>query len=382
MHAAASRARLRESNRGVEQAIAERTAALNESLADLSANEERLRLALEAGDMGTFTLDIGKRWAWCDERHERLFARKPDAAGHSLDEWVASIHPDDRGRVVALAQRTMQGLEHVLSAEYRIVWPDGSVHWLVLRGRVFFDAHGKPSRIIGVEQDIDERKSLEMELLQVADTEQRRIGQELHDDIQQRLTGLGLIAEKLSEQLERSAAPEHAMSRRLASGIGEACARVNRLSHGLVPLDLGGEGLGVALGRLARTTDTPGQLRCRCQAEEGLEIRDGFAATHLQRIAQEAVTNALKHSGANRITLSLRRVGALAVLAVSDNGGGITTQGGGGRGLRIMAYRASLIGATLKIARNKSRGTRVSVSVALPQGEPASRARTSDEPCP
>lgn len=368
--AALDRARLGELNRHLERAVAERTAALNESVARLRWNEERLGLALEAGCMGTWVIDIANRQCTCDERHERLYGRKPGKP-HPFEEWLAYLHPEDYDRMAAVMLRAMQGIDTTLSAEYRIVWPDGSVHWLMARGRVFFDERGQPVSISGVEQDMDERKALEMEVLHIADTEQRRIGQELHDDIQQRLTGLGLIAQDLCEQLAHKAAPEHGTASRLARGIGDISERVNRLSHGLVPLDLNGEGLGVALSRLARFTDTPGRLRCTFKCAEALEVHDGFAATHLYRIAQEAVTNAIRHSGASRITLSLSRVKGLTTLTVADNGCGIDDRSSAGRGLRIMAYRASLIGATFKVERSRLKGTRASCALALPAAKPA-----------
>lgn len=348
------------------RALQQHTAALGITLARLQANEARLALALEAGAMGTFTIDIPKRHAYCDERHERLYGRQPRPEGHSFDVWRAALHPEDRDRVLALVDRTMRGVDPELSAEYRIVWPDGSEHWLLCRGRLFLDAQGRPDRIAGVEQDIDERKSLELELLHIADSEQRRIGQELHDDIQQRLTGLGLIAESLAEDLAKKSLPEQKRALRLASAIGEVYERVNRLSHGLVPLELGGEGLSVVLARMASVTDLPGRLRCRFKNPEALEVRDGFVATHLHRIAQEALGNAIRHSGADRISITLARAEGLTVLTVKDNGRGIREKPQGeGRGLRIMAYRASLIGGTLKIARARQ-GTSVSCAIALP----------------
>ena len=354
------RATLHNTNRDLEQAVAERTAELSGSLARLRNNEDRLALALDAGGMGTWTIDLVRRHAWCDERHERLYARTPNADGHPLDEWLAAMHPDDRERMQAAMQLAIQGVDPMLAAEYRIQWPDGSTHWLAVRGRVIFDHNAKPSHIVGVEQNIDERKTLEMELLHVADAEQRRIGQELHDDIQQRLTGLGQMAESLCEVLSpksgRKAAPEHGMCNRLTLEIGETAVRVKRLSHGLVPLELEGDGLGVALHRLAHATDAPGRLNCVFKQEEAIEVRDGFVATHLYRIAQEAVTNAVHHSGASRITISLSRDAGRAVMTVGDNGNGGQPRSGEGRGLRIMAYRASLIGATLKIARTRSKG--------------------------
>lgn len=366
--AAMDQTRLRDLNQGLAQAIAERTEALSTSLALLRSNEERLRLALEAGSMGTWTIDIATGQASCDEPHGQLYGRAPVATVHTFDDWLACLHPDDHDRMREAVVRALQGLDKRLSAEYRILWADGSVHWLMAHGQIFFDEHGRVLGIAGVEQNIDERKGLELEILHIADNEQRRIGQELHDDIQQRLTGLGLMAESLCERLAVKPGSEHAMSSRLARGVSETCERVHRLSHGLVPLDLNGEGLSVALARLARATDAPGRLRCEFLGAAGLEVHDGFAATHLYRIAQEAVTNAIRHSGANRITLTLSHAGPLTTLIVADNGHGVVGRESEGRGMRIMAYRASLIGATLTVTRAQASGLMVRCAVALLPG--------------
>lgn len=374
--ASQDRIRLHELNRGLEQAVIRRTADLGESVANLRTHEQRLGLALDAGRMGTWTLDLLAREVWRDERHECLYGRTVDKSHDSLDGWIASLHPEDRERMTAVMSRAISGADPVLSAEYRILWPDGSAHWLAVRGRVIFDARGKPRQVVGVEQDIDERKSLEMEILHIADREQRRIGQELHDDIQQRLTGLGLMAASLCDAVESTAeAAVRVLCLRIAQGIAETTERINHLSHGLVPLELDGEGLLVALHRLAASTNNPGRLECIFRHDADLEIRDGFTATHLYRIAQEAITNATRHSGARHITLSITRNAEQSMLIVTDDGVGLRAKRDDGRGLRIMAYRASLIGATLRVGSQGSQGTEVSCT--FPLGHTAPQIDTS-----
>lgn len=372
--ASQDRVRLHELNRGLEQAVIRRTADLSESVATLRTHEQRLGLALDAGRMGTWTLDLLARQVWRDERHQRLYGGSLDTAHDSIDGWLALLHPEDRERMAAVLSRAISGADPVISAEYRILWPDGSAHWLAVRGRVLFDARGKPRQIVGVEQDIDERKSLEMEVLHIADREQRRIGQELHDDIQQRLTGLGLMAASLCDTLGPESTPASVLCARLTQGLEDTTERINRLSHGLVPLELEGDGLLVALHRLALSTNTPGRLDCVFRHDAGIEIRDGFTATHLFRIAQEAITNAMRHSGARRITISITRNGEHSVLIVADDGIGIHPQRDDGRGLRIMAYRASLIGGTLRVESPRSQGTEVSCTFPLGRAAPKNAA--------
>ncbi len=364
--AALDKANLRELNRGLEEAVAERTRDLNDSLRHLRANEERLALALDAGVMRPWTLDLDQGRSR-DGDTQRSSAR--NAAGHATSPeaaWLGTLHPEDRPRLAAVIGRAIAAADRVLAAEFRTLRSDGTSHWFAVRGRVILDSMRRPTRIVGVTQDIDDRKRLELEVLQTADRAQRRIGQELHDDIQQRLTGLGLLAESLCDAIAQRSSPEEALCRRLSLEIQETAERVNRLAHGLVPLQLEAGGLVVALHRLACATDTPGRLHATFEHDKSLRVPDGFSATHLHRIAQEAVTNAVRHSGAANISIRLRREARGAVLSVSDDGEGISPRGSDGRGLHIMAYRASLIGATLHVARSKPHGTRVTCTFGPP----------------
>lgn len=351
---------LHDLNVGLDRAVRERTAELNDSLLNLQAQEKQLQAALDAGHMGTWTVTIHDRLCFVDQRLERLYGRSFN--GESLESWKSTLHPDDRERVATLLDRAMQGIDLTFSAEYRVVWPDGSVHWLVGRGQVLFDKDGKPAQVVGVKADMDERKAVELEMQYVVTREQQRIGHELHDDIQQRLTGLGLIAENLCETLASGSAipmdAAHAVCSRLTHEIGETSTRVSRLSRGLVPVELERDGLFPALHRLARSTDGLGQPKC---VFAGVEVaaQDRVAATHLFRIAQEAVNNAVRHSGASRIGIRLSLVRGRGVLTVSDNGCGLPPKRSEGRGLQIMAYRAGQIGATLKLDPSRSGGTQV-----------------------
>jgi PAS domain S-box-containing protein len=240
----------------------------------------------------------------------------------------------------------------------------------------------------GIIRDISDRKRLQEEVLRVAEQEQRSIGQELHDDVQQELAGLGLIAQHLAEALthlppaETGSMREAAMldlrrlAARLATGIRDANQRVHSLARGLVPVDVDAQGLQSALQMLVRRTSDVGSIMCRLECEQPLEVSDAFVATHLYRITQEAVTNALKHSRASEIVIRFEKADGTIVLSVLDNGIGLPDKGNAptGRGLRIMAYRAGVIGATLRVAPVEGGGTLVQCSLPRPPTAPHSRA--------
>ncbi|MEW6325844.1 MAG: PAS domain-containing protein, partial [Nitrospirota bacterium] len=136
----------------------------------LRESEERLRLALDAGRMGTWEWDIKtNRVAWSPGL-EAIHGLAPGAFDGSFEAYRKDIHPDDLERVLAsIAEVVERGRDHQI--EYRIIWPDGSVRWVEGRGKLFRDPSGAPSRMIGVCTDITERKRIEQELLKVGKLE-------------------------------------------------------------------------------------------------------------------------------------------------------------------------------------------------------------------
>jgi signal transduction histidine kinase len=133
-------------------------------------------------------------------------------------------------------------------------------------------------------------------------------------------------------------------------------------------VDVDAQGLQSALQTLVTHTNDLGSIACRLECDQPLEVSDAFVATHLYRIAQEAITNALKHSLASEIIVRLEKDNGTIVLSVLDNGIGLLDKGNAptGRGLRIMAYRAGVMGATLHVGPGEGRGTLVQCSLPHP----------------
>jgi two-component system, LuxR family, sensor kinase FixL len=209
-------------------------------------------------------------------------------------------------------------------------------------------------------RDLSERVDLQRQVLEIAAEEDRRIGQELHDNLQQQLTGLGLLARSLAESLANDSSNHSARAVRLAEGLKDCINTVHHLAHGLIPVEVHASGLESALKQLASSVKQQSQIECNFCHDGNTDIKDNFLATHLYRIAQEAVTNALKHSQAKTITISLSKIDGFQELKISDDGVGIPIQSSaGGQGLKIMQYRASLFGGKLLIGPSASRGTEV-----------------------
>src|SRR5581483_6019290 len=167
------------------------------------------------------------------------------------------------------------------------------------------DAAGKVVGAAAIARDVTERKTLQREVLEIAAREQRRIGQDLHDDIGQELTGLGMLAQRLVGVLNRKDSQDAAAIAKIGDGLEYALRQVRALSKGLVPVEVDAEGLMAALAELAARTSQRNDVVCTFDCAEPVLIRDNQTATHLYRMSQEAVTNAIKHGRAKRISISL-----------------------------------------------------------------------------
>ncbi len=237
-------------------------------------------------------------------------------------------------------------------------------------------AAGGGGDVLAIVRDITERKRLEREILAITEIERKRIGDELHDDLCQFLTGLALQSKVLEEELAARDPSGAASAREVTRRVNRAISMARILAKGLHPVELEANGLMPALEELAANAEKMHGVSCRFQHHRGVFIGDTAAATHLYRISQEALNNAIKHGRAGRIVIRLDRVNGQTVLTVRDNGAGIPgrMENRAGMGLRIMEYRARMIDATLEIRRHPDGGTIVTCAFLTGPGGPPDRA--------
>jgi signal transduction histidine kinase len=194
--------------------------------------------------------------------------------------------------------------------------------------------------------------------------EQQALLHTLHDSLGQTLTGLGMLSAGLSQRLtaDRSAAET---AQQIAQQAQLALEEVRRLCHGLFPGEIDAKGLVPALRALAATIQSLHQIDVQVEGAVSAPLLDGRVATQLYRIAQEAVTNAVKHGRPRQIQIQLLADPGMTKLCVTDNGVGIDIPAPkhNGLGLRIMRYRATSIGAHLSIERRRSGGTEVTCTL-------------------
>jgi PAS domain S-box-containing protein len=206
--------------------------------------------------------------------------------------------------------------------------------------------------------DISKQQQLQREILEIPVSEQRRIGQELHDGLGQQLTGLGLLATSL---LNKASKPEHELAAKLARGLQEAISQVRALSRGLMPVDVDAEGLLNSIESLVKEVRSQSDVSILLTINDRVHISDNSSALHLYRIVQEALNNAIKHARANQIRVSVGIEGTRGCLVIHDNGSGFqqSPDKSSGLGLRIMQHRCGLIDAEFKIESSRNEGTEI-----------------------
>lgn len=214
-------------------------------------------------------------------------------------------------------------------------------------------------------RDMTERRRLEREILQTGAREQSQLARELHDSLGQELTGLSLQAQSLARALEDSAPEQARAARRIATVARSSVESVRKLAAGLMPAELLPDGLPAALGALRAQAQRLFGLRVDLSCPEDLERLEDVSIIHLYRIAQEAVTNAAKHSRARRVRIALSRRRSLLELSVADDGVGLRRRRPGGLGLKIMRQRCLTLGGTFSVRPGRRGGTEVLVRIPL-----------------
>ncbi|WP_105012611.1 PAS domain S-box protein [Salinibacter sp. 10B] len=224
----------------------------------------------------------------------------------------------------------------------------------------------------GIVRDISERRRLEKEILNVSEEERRRIGQDLHDGLGQMLTGIGLLSQDVARQLDEEGHERAEDMAEITEHVKEADQYARDLSHGLIPVDVEGQqpsALPEALRRLSKNAERLFSVECDFQGTDSVRIPDNSTATHLYRIAQEAVNNAVRHGDADRLRIILAAGDEQIRLQVRDDGSGFEEDDltDAGMGVRIMNYRARIIGGTLDL--NSALGDGTVVTCTLPRTE-------------
>jgi two-component system, LuxR family, sensor kinase FixL len=321
---------------------------------------ERLRAILETAVEGIITIDGRGLIESFNPAAETIFGyQAAEVIGKNVSVLMPSPHRERHDGYIKNYQRTGHakiigiGRETFARKKDGTLFPvDLSVSEVKLTSRRIFT---------GFIRDITERKRLEREILEISEREQRRIGRDLHDGLCQHLAGIEMLSQVLAQKIAPKSKDAAARATEIAKAVRDGISQTRLLARGLSPVTLESEGLMSALAELALNTEKIFRVRCAFDCPEVVKFNEHAAATHLFRIAQEAVSNAIKHGKAKHISIQLREDTGHLRLRVSDDGLGFPEKfsGGTGMGLRIMQTRIGMVGGALTIEQQPAGGTSV-----------------------
>ena len=340
--------------RGIDRDITERKQAEEA----LRTSEGRLRQVLDASPVPLSVDDMKGTIEYLNAKFVEKFgyshAEIPTSAA-----WFSRAYPDPQYRRQvaeewqAFLKRALRSGVEVGPMDVEVTCKDGT------QRRVEFVGTFLGNRLMIAANDITERDRLEQQILTIAEQERERIGQDLHDGLCQLLSGIKFKTTLLEQKLQDKAPPEASHARDIEGLLNTAIQQARNIARGLHPVDLEARGLMSALQGLASSVENVYGLSCVCQFRKAVLVHDHITATHLYRIAQEAISNAIKHGHATRIVIRLTGDKDRLTMAIEDNGVGFPAKPKrrGGMGLHLMNYRARAMGARLDIRRGSSSGS-------------------------
>lgn len=340
----------------------------------LEASEKRNRAVLETAVNAIITMNDRCVIETANSATERIFGyRKEELIGQNISILMPQPYRDKHDSYVGAYLST--GVRKIIGIGREVVGQrkDGAIFPIDLS---VGEAHLPDGRRVftGIIRDLTDRKQLEEKILQISEDEQHRIGQDIHDDLCQQLAAIGCLAKVAHQQLARGGSPEARNLDEIVRLVTQANVRAREMSRGLMPVVLDSAGLMEALKDLAQGTERIFRVSCPFRCERPVSIPDNKMATQLFRIAQEAVANAIKHSHAGRIELSLSSEDQHIQLVIRDNGTGIPDNITGkrtGMGLLTMTHRARMMGGTLSVEPDEFGGTIVRCRVPVPSPQKA-----------
>lgn len=383
----------------------------------LSAQDERLRFALSAGRLGSWELDLETQFYDCSDICKANYGRPLDAQ-FTYEDCTASIHPADRVRVQAALEESLVN-QTPYDLEYRVIWPNGESHWLMVRGRAVYDSSGKATRMAGVSLDVTEKKRLHDALVEsqaelASQAEQLRAADRLKDEFLATLahelrnplapirTGLSLVCDSKDPEVSHKALGVMQRQVRHMVRLIDDLLDVARIKQGKLELKC---------ERIPLTSAIDAAIEASMPAVQRAEhtLRTRFTEetlfvdadqTRLAQVISNLLNNASKYTpNGGEIELSVRREGDTVAIAVSDNGLGLPTtclddvfqmfnqvdrslhraQGGLGIGLALVRTLVELHGGKVEAeSAGLNRGSTFTVRLPLAPSERAELSPISE----
>jgi PAS domain S-box-containing protein len=343
----------------------------------LRQSEERYELAVRGAGVGIWDWDIRTGKVYYSARWKMLFGYDENDIGGSVDDWATLLHPDERDWILKFQEDFLAGPLSTVSVEYRLRHKDGSYRWIVAHGLAVRDEQGRAYRFVGSHGDITDRKHAEEALakerqslwrmLQASDHERQIISYEIHDGLAQYLAAARMqfqAYDSLKENLPNEAAKAYDTAVEL---VRQAYAESRRLINEVRPPVIDEIGLETAISHLVHEQRKRGGPKIECQSNVQFGKLPSILENALYRIAQEALTNACKHSKSKQVMVTLAQVGHEVRLEVRDWGIGFNPASpeNGRFGLEGIRQRVRLLGGRLTIESKPDSGTMVQVFVPI-----------------
>jgi PAS domain S-box-containing protein len=341
----------------------------------LRESEERLRLAAQAGKMYAFDWNAATGVVMRSEKASQILGFASEQIGSSHEQFLASVHPEDRAIFIASnTERTPASPNTQIN--FRLLRPDGSVLWLEKTAHAFFDEQGRMVRMIGMVADVTGRKLAEEaiskvggRLIEAQEEERRWIARELHDDINQRLALLANDLEMMEQDPPDSAVEVRKRIHEHLRRVHEIGTDVQAISHRLHSSKL--QYLGIVAAAKGFCQELSEQHKAAIDfthADIPPTLPEEISLC-LFRVLQEALHNAVKHSGARHFEVQMRGASGEIQLMIRDRGRGFDSDealtNNRGLGLISMRERISLVGGTFLITSKPQWGTEINIRVPL-----------------
>ena len=329
----------------------------------LRRSEEMFSKAFRSSPSGIFIVTVREhRIVDVNDSFLRFTGFVPaDIIGRSIPD-IRLFVPEEKN--IQIMDRLLKD-NHIRSMEVDFCGVTGDCRMGILSAEIL-DLRGERCMLAALE-DVTDTRRLEREILDISEREHQRMGRTLHDDLCPHLLGVEVLSKVLRKKLAEKSIPESERAARIQSLIRDSIGKLKGLSRGLYPLDLSGNEFDAAIADLARHTREIFGVDCLFQCDIPVSIRDDTAAIHAYYIAHEALHNAIKHSGARSIRISLTSENGTTRLTIQDDGTGIQTmEASRGMGMRIMSYRARRIGAELQFYSDPAGGTAVTLKMKNP----------------